>query len=493
MYKNNNFINKFHGKDKEKTISFFNNLDSIIQISKRDKNMFIHDYEEFISYYFDNGLSINKILNRLPLDILSKAYSKNCNTWYPLDNSSKIYPLSMREEMMSIYRLSIYLKDNIIPSVLQMALNYTVIRFPIFRTSIHKGFFWNYLDGINKHFKIKEEMYLPLSSINISKARNELFKVTYYHNRVNCEFFHVLSDAHGGITFLLTLVNEYLRLIGKKVGYNNYVLKINEFNKEEIEDNFKKVNITCEKGSLIASKAVQLDGKISLIRPSQIIHFDLDTDKLHRLAKENDVTINELLLSFLFIVLSYSTSHKGEIKIQVPVNMRKFYPTKSLRNFSLYNTISINKDMIKDFKSVLKIVKCESREKLSKMEMDKVLYESLNIVKKVSLIPLFIKEPITKFIYSHFAEKSSTTVLSNLGRIEVPKEIENEILSGSFSLGTFHTNKSLFSVITINNVTNLTISKFTDNSSLENNLYNMLNEYHLIIKVHGSDKYEYRK
>ena len=40
------------------------------------------------------------------------------------------------------------------------------------------------------------------------------------------------------------------------------------------------------------------------------------------------------------------------------------------------------------------------------MEMDKVLYESIDLVKKVSFLPLFIKEPITKFIYAHFVEKS---------------------------------------------------------------------------------------
>lgn len=493
MDKKINYINKFHGKDKEKIVSFFQSLDNIIYLSRKDKNSFITDYENYIDFCLMKKMNIKKILSLLPLDILSKGYGKNINIWYPLDNSSKIYPLSMREEMMSIYRLSVYLKDDINPSVLQMALNYTVIRFPIFRTSIHKGFFWNYLDGINKRFKIKEENYLPCSSINISKDKSELFKVTYFRNRINCEFFHVLADAHGGITFLLTLVNEYLRLLDKKIGYNDYALKIDEFNNEEIIDNFKEVKINAKKGSLIEKKALQLDGKGSIIKPSQIIHFDLDTNKLHALSKEKKVTINELLLSFLFIVLSYSTSRSGEIKIQVPVNMRKFYPTKSLRNFSLYNTISIAKDKIKNLEEVLVIVREQSREKLSREEMDKVFYESIDLVKKVGFLPLFIKEPITKFIYAHFAEKASTTVLSNLGKIDIPKEMEEEVLSASFSLSTFHTNKLLFSVITVNNVTDLTIAKFTDNASLENNLYNLLNEYHLISKVHGSEKYEYRK
>ncbi len=491
MNKKNEFINKYNGKNKEKIVSFMNNLDEIIKISKIDKRKLINSFEKFISFY-DNKLPINKILKLLPLECLMDSYSKN-NNWYSLDNSSKIYPLSMGEELMSIYRLSIYLKDNINPIILQMALNYTITRFPIFRTSIHKGLFWNYLDGINKFFKIEEEKYIPCSKINISKSKNELFKVTYYKNRVNCEFFHVLTDAHGGIVFLLTLINEYFRLLNKKVSYNEYTLKINEFNQEEIEDEFKKIKINSQTGSLISKKALQLDGKKAIIKPCQIIHFDLDLGKLHELAKEKNITINELLLSFLFLVLSYSTSKDGDIKIQVPVNMRKYYPTKTLRNFSLYNTISINKKQINDLEQVIKIVKEQSHEKLSKIEMDKVLYESIKLVKKVSFIPLFIKKPIVKFIYSFIADKGSTTVLSNLGNIHIPQDMQKDIISASFSLGTSDTNKLLFSVITINNIVTLTITKNTYNTSCENNLYNLLKDYNLILRVHGSDKYEIGK
>ena len=493
MYKNVIFINKFHGKDKGKIISFFKYLDDIIQIPKNDKNKILKDYENFIEYNHNNKMSINRILNLLPLDILNRGYAKNNNMWFPLDNSSKIYPLSMGEELMSIYRLSVYLKKDINPIILQMALNYVVIRFPVFRTSIHKGLFWNYLDGINKHFEIEEEKFIPCSTMNISMDRNELFKVTYYKNRINCEFFHVLSDAHGGMVFLMTLVAEYLRLQNKKIAYNEYVLNLNEFNEEEIRDKFKLVEVSGYKGKLIEKKAIQMDGKTSIIRPSQMIHFDLDAHLVHELAKEKKVTINELLLSFLFLVISFSTSRDGDIKIQVPVNMRKYYPTKSLRNFSLYNTISIPKKEIKSLDEIITIVKDESMKKLSKDEMDKVLYESIDLVKKVGFIPLIIKKPITKFIYYHFADKASTTVLSNMGRIDIPDTMKNEVISASFSLGTSHTNKSLFSIITINNILTLTISKYTNNTSLENNLYNLLKNYNLILKVHGSDKYEYRK
>ena len=115
------------------------------------------------------------------------------------------------------------------------------------------------------------------------------------------------------------------------------------------------------------------------------------------------------------------------------------------------------------------------------------------VVNNTRIVPLFIKRPITKFIYHSFGDKGSTTVLSNLGKINIPKEMEGYVLKGDFILGTAISNRLLFSCITVNNVLTLTVSKFTTNTSVENNLYNLLKENNLIINVHGSDKYENRK
>lgn len=492
MKKKIDFINKFNGKDKGKLESFFSKLDKLVTINKKDKQKIIEDFENFFNFFYPKR-TISSMIKLLDISNFPLAYSKK-NEWYPLDNSSKIYPLSMQEDWMSIYRLSYYLKEDVIPEVLQMALLFTMIRFPIFRTSVHKGFFWNYLNGVNKHFKIEKEENTPCSKINISKFGTQAFRVCFYKKRISCEFFHLLADAYGGMIFLTTLVNEYLRLLGKNVSYNSYALNpLTIAVEEEWEDAFLKNMKDEGEGSLIESKALSLDGKLSLIRPCQVLHFDLYLERLHQLAKENDVTINELLLTFLFMVLSLSTSKDGFIKIQVPINIRKFYPSKTIRNFSLYNTISIQKKDIKNFYDVLIEVKKQSREKINKEKVDGLIYHSYHLVKSLSFIPLFIKKPIANFIYRHFGDKSSTTVLSNLGKINIPSELSKEVTEADFVLGTNLTNKILFSVVTINDVVNLTLSKFTTNKSCENNLYNLLKEYNLIMRVHGSDEYEYGK
>ena len=160
---------------KEKINTFVEEMLNDTDLSKKDRQKVYGDYKKIINYYLKNNINEEEITRRLKNDQVSKCYKKN-NDWYSLDNSSKIYPLSMSSEWMSTYRLSIYLKDKVIPEVLQIALFYTVIRFPLFRTNLHKGFFWHYLDSSNKYYKIVKEEDIPCSPINVSKREKELLK-----------------------------------------------------------------------------------------------------------------------------------------------------------------------------------------------------------------------------------------------------------------------------------------------------------------------------
>ena len=63
----------------------------------------------------------------------------------------------------------------------------------------------------------------------------------------------------------------------------------------------------------------------------------MNSDDLKRTSKKYQATITSYLLALMFIAGKNATDKlNGEISIQVPVNMRKYYPSKTLRNFSMY-------------------------------------------------------------------------------------------------------------------------------------------------------------
>ncbi len=491
---NNNFYKLFNNKEKQHLIKYFEELNNKITLNNKQTKLIINDFENGIIYFKKHGKKIEEILKILSLDNFGDCYKENSNNWYPLDNSAKIYPLAMKENWMNVFRLSYYLKEDIVPEIFQIALLLTMKRFPTFRTSIRKGFFWHYIDEIKKRFHVYEDKMTPCSYINVSNIGKQSFKAVYYKNRISVEYFHILTDGYGGVVFISTLVGTYLKLLGKNITHNDIVLNVNDkYQEEELKDEFIDKERTIKTQSLIENQAVQIDGKLSNIKPCQILHFDININDIKKVAKDKNATITELILTYLFLTLSYSTSQKGYIKIQVPVNMRKYYKSKTLRNFSLYVIVSINRNKIKDFASVLKEVQKQMNEKNNANYLNKTMTYANKLVQSIKYIPIFIKKPIASIVYDFAGDKAMTTVLSNLGTIDIPNDMKNHVEKMDFILGTAITNRVLFSMITCSDILTLTICKFTTNTSVENILYNILKENNIKTNIHGSEQYENRK
>ena len=69
-----------------------------------------------------------------------------------------------------------------------------------------------------------------------------MFRIRYFDTRIAIEYFHALTDGTGGITFLLTLTAEYLKLKHNiKIEYTDKILNPKEEpTKDEYSDSFKK-------------------------------------------------------------------------------------------------------------------------------------------------------------------------------------------------------------------------------------------------------------
>ena len=69
--------------------------------------------------------------------------------------------MSMGLKRMMVFRLSCYLKKPVEPAIMQMALSYTIRRFPYFATTVKCGFFWHYIDSAMRRFAVRQEASCP--------------------------------------------------------------------------------------------------------------------------------------------------------------------------------------------------------------------------------------------------------------------------------------------------------------------------------------------
>lgn len=222
-----------------------------IDLPRAQKRALISDFRRAAEVLVSRGLSPAEAAARLGHERLGDFYLSAPDYWYPLDDAAKIYPMSMTDGWMSVFRLSAYLDAPVEPSLLQLALDITMPRFPFFATKIKRGVFWHYIDGAKRRFTVQPETELPCAPMNVAAGDSQSFRVLYYGRRVSVEFFHILTDGTGGLAFLTALLLAFM------------------------------------------------------------------TEAAHAASDES----------------------RGDISIQVPVNMRKFCPSKTLRNFSMYCSV----------------------------------------------------------------------------------------------------------------------------------------------------------
>lgn len=471
---------------------FLADLDRHVTLSRRDGQKIRLDFESALLYYASCQVPLAEALNRLSIKKLGGFYARPAVLWYALDNAAKIYPLSMKHGQMAVFRLSIRLKEDVVPEILQMALSFSIKRFPGFATTVKKGFFWHYLDTAKRRYSVEQESDIPCRPLKVARSGSQSFRVLYYKNRISVEYFHILTDGAGGMTFLKTLAAEYLRLLGVRIPNDSNIPDINDAPAaDEMANEFPRAGAKEGASGFVDKPAVQMSGKISKLNPCRIIQFRMDAALLKDAAKSKGATVTEYMLAVLFAAGRYATDEtEGNASIQVPVNMRKFYPSNTLRNFSMYCGIRLPLPSITDIDSIIEEIGRQLRQKASKECMGKMINATNRMVGAIRYVPLFIKSPVVKIAYGFLGNKIFSNTFSNLGVVKLPPEMAAYVHDMDFVLATGSVNRASCAMVTFENTATLSISKSTADPSFEERVYDLLIEDGITPIVEGSELYE---
>ncbi|MEL7603658.1 MAG: hypothetical protein AAGU77_10940, partial [Bacillota bacterium] len=117
--------------------------------------------------------------------------------WYPLDNAANIYPIIERRTWTPMFRITAVLHEDVRRDALQRALDQMRPRFPTFYVQRKSGLFWYFLEELPVRALVEEDTINPCPPLR----KGELpFRVKTHHNRISCEFAHVVCDGGAGMT-----------------------------------------------------------------------------------------------------------------------------------------------------------------------------------------------------------------------------------------------------------------------------------------------------
>lgn len=367
--------------------------------------------------------------------------------WYRLDNAAKIYPAVRTHKWSGNFRVSVTLTEKIDIEVLKKALADTAERLVSLRLELHRGFFWYYFEDSGKPVNITDDVRNPCARFGGKHNREKPYRIRVYENRIALEIFHALTDGTGAMSILKTLTARYISLkYGVKIPAADGILNVNEKpSNEEMEDAFKHY----AKFKTVKSRK-ELRGyhfKGTKLKPHDIsiVTGIMSAEKVHAVSKSYGVTITEfitalMIYSFMQCQSESRTRIEKPVKISVPINLRKVYPSRTLRNFALYVNPGIEprygeftlSEIIED---VHHFMKMNNREKYLNAIMCKNLSDEMNPFTRV--VPLFIKNIVMRTAFNMYGENLVSSTFSNLGRVNVPDEMKQYIDRFDFVFGRF--------------------------------------------------------
>ncbi len=366
--------------------------------------------------------------------------NKRVQEWYKLDNAGKIFPAVSSVKDTNVFRLGCRLSEEVDEKILYSALLQTLERHPAFRVKLRRGVFWYFFEFNEKKPKIFQDDDTPCALIVSENLNDYLFKVSYYKNRIYLDIFHSLSDGGGGIAFLKTLIYCYLKMLGKDVETEGLVK--NPYAKSSLaehENSYLKYYDKHNKKVDMPPRAYKMTGT-EFGYGFSVINAHTSAEKFKKLAKEKNCTITQYVVATLLQAI-YNIDFKGNdhnfkcpIQVLVPVNLRNYFPSETLRNFSSIVHGALKKGDAVDFDSILAGVK-ESFEKTLTRDFLISRFSSHTQIEKnfaIRLAPLGIKNAIMRFVYFTSGLKNITTNFSNLGVVKLPKSMQEYVVGFEF-------------------------------------------------------------
>lgn len=365
--------------------------------------------------------------------------------WYRLDNAGVLYSALKKEKYAPVYRFSAVMAEKVDPDALQRAVDRTMPRFPSFRVRIRKGAFWCYFEPNRKPGPfVRPDISNPCQPMRDKEDNNWLIRFYYYESRISFEAFHAISDGSGALAFFRTVLAEYLRERGVDIPPDPLLLDTGQPPEpEELEDAYSRYA-----GRRTLRGGRQRTAYSNTSDPEDFYTLNvtmglMPVTAVKDRAREYGATITEYLTAVL--LLSLLEKQRWEhppwekpIALAIPVNLRAWFPSKTLRNFM--QTIRLCVDPVLGeytLEDLVRYVHHFMGMSLNRPEMRASITKNVAFTRNrfLKMIPLFLKKPVMAFSYWLLAVRPYTATFTNPGIFRVPASMEPHIQRMEVILG----------------------------------------------------------
>lgn len=406
--------------------------------------------------------------------------------WMRLDNAALIFPAIRRRRWVNAFRVSATLTEPVDPAVLQQAVTELMPRFPSMYVRLRTGLFWYYLEELPAPPTVREDYAYPLTLMQEKELHTCCLRVMYFRDRIAVEFFHSLTDGTGGMVYLKTLTARYLSLrYGLEIPAEEGVLDWREAPKaEELEDSFFRHSngVTLNDHE---PNALRLKGTYE----PDFLHLTtgvIPTPDLLEAAHRHGATVTVFLTAVMEeTILRWQAEScpdrrkRKPVKVTVPINLRRLYGSRTLRNFVLTLNPGVDPRMGDySLEELCRRMAAQLAAEGTPQQMAGRIAANVNPQQMalIRAVPLPIKNLIMGIIYSRRGESKGCINLSNLGPVRLPAAMESWVRRMEFIIGTQRSYPNNCSVASFGGETCINMIRNIRESELERRFFSRLVE-----------------
>lgn len=284
----------------------------------------------------------------------------------------------------------------------------------------------------------------PCQPLRFHEDNDWLIRILYYEKRISVEVFHAISDGAGTLVFLRTLLAVYLRELGFSIPNGPGILDVTAPpRKEELEDAYARyAGSRTLRGKLEKHRLPQHQRPRAFLYPQR--HpgagsggpaaggCKIIPSNHHRVSYRSSSPMpfgNQAARRF---------RHPQPVALAIPINLRPWFPSETLRNFILTMRPCIDPTLGEyTLPEIVRQVHSYMHLHANRQEMQAKLTGNVQFTKNhfLQIIPLALKNPVMAFSYKLVGVRPYSGTYTNPGAFPVPPEMEPHIQRMEVMLG----------------------------------------------------------
>ncbi len=347
--------------------------------------------------------------------------------WMKNDTVSIMFSAVDSTKTSRLFRMAAILKDEEVdPERLQESVRITMQRYPLYLHRNTNGFFWTYLEKAEGLPRVLPEEHCPAQLRRLGNDGEPEIVFLYYKRRIAIETTHVLGDGAGILELLKTVVAHYMILGGAdRNEFTGIRLADEKPSETELENPFGRYKNDEKLPKPHRDEAYNLPYTYTDGYQNHISGL-VSIAEIKPLCKERGITIGEFLAAGIILAILRTAEKPVEktIIIDVPVNVRNFFPSDTIRNFTSSIPLQFRPEGRTDytFDEIAEKIKGQLAQVNTRETQQGFINSNYALTqnKVLQVVPYFIKKPVLNMMQKKSHTKEMTLIMSNIGNVVLP-------------------------------------------------------------------------